>query len=99
MATATRGTPSGTARLTGRNVNGTTRWITIPETSEIRYTMRGRTRAEFAISPALVRGLTSPLAGTTDRNAFTKPPRLFLNLRPADVKQAKCQTQSRDRGF
>src|SRR5215472_17236480 len=50
MATATRGTPSGTARVTGRNGNGTARWITIPETSEVRYTSGGRTRPRFATS-------------------------------------------------
>src|SRR5262245_60037090 len=52
MATATRGTPSGTARLTGRNDNGTARWITNPEMSEIKYTSGGRTRPRFATSRA-----------------------------------------------
>src|SRR5262249_21995373 len=50
MATATRGTPSGAARVTGRKGNGTTRWITVPETSEIRNTSGGRRRPRFATS-------------------------------------------------
>ena len=50
MATATRGTPSGTASVPGRNGNGMARWITAPETSEVRYTSGGRTRPGFATS-------------------------------------------------
>jgi len=34
------------------NGNGMARWITVPETSEIRYTSGGRTRPRFATSGA-----------------------------------------------
>src|SRR5437773_12432050 len=52
MATTTRGAPSGTASVPGRNGNGVASWIAAPETSEIRYTSGGRTKTRFATSCA-----------------------------------------------
>src|SRR6266571_1192898 len=56
MATTTRGAPSGTASMPGRNGNGVASWITAPETSEIRYTSGGRMRPRFATSCAALGG-------------------------------------------
>src|SRR6516165_11298766 len=54
MATATRGTPSATASVAGRNGKGRARCITAPETSEVKKTSGGRRRPRFATPRAAV---------------------------------------------
>src|SRR5215831_4237744 len=61
MATTTRSTPSGTASVPGRKGNGMAWWITVPQTSEVRYTSGGRTRPRFATSRAALEA--SPSCG------------------------------------
>src|SRR5437763_11881091 len=78
MATTTRGAPSDTASVPGRNGNGVASWITAPETSEVRYTSGGRMRPRFATScaalggPQLCRLMVMVSVLQTDRS--TKPP-------------------------
>src|SRR6516162_981115 len=103
MATATRGTPSGTASVPGRKGNGTAWWITAPEASEVRYTSGGRTRPRFATSCAALEA--QPCCGLVVMvscpaillcHSLNCPRLLFVALfshhRQADCNAAGCQT-------